>query len=124
MTKITVKHPIVEIDGDEMARVLWHAIKDRLILPYLNLELEYFDLSIQNRERTSDEVTLKAAQAVKNRGVGVKCATITPDETRVKEFGLKHMWKSPNGTLRNFIGGVIFREPIVCRNVPRLVSSW
>ena len=124
MTKIKVANPVVELDGDEMTRIIWHFIKDKLILPYLDLDLKYYDLGIEERDRTSDQVTVDAANAIKQYGVGVKCATITPDEARVEEFGLKQMWKSPNGTLRNILGGVIFRQPIICRNVPRLVPGW
>ncbi|MGB6427173.1 MAG: NADP-dependent isocitrate dehydrogenase [Methyloceanibacter sp.] len=124
MDKITVKNPVVDLDGDEMTRVIWHLIKEKLIRPYLDLDIRTFDLSIQNRDATNDQVTLDAAQAIDEHGVGVKCATITPDEARVEEFGLKQMWKSPNGTIRNILGGVIFREPIICRNVPRLVPGW
>jgi isocitrate dehydrogenase len=124
MAKIKVKNPIVELDGDEMTRILWAFIKDRLILPYLDIDLRYYDLSIQNRDETSDQITVDAANAIKQYGVGVKCATITPDEARVKEFGLKEMYRSPNGTIRNILGGVIFREPIVISNVPRLVPGW
>ncbi|HEU5048177.1 MAG TPA: NADP-dependent isocitrate dehydrogenase [Rickettsiales bacterium] len=124
MAKIKVKTPVVEIDGDEMTHVIWRFIKDMLILPYLDIDLKYFDLSIQNRDRTDDKVTFDAAHAIKEYGVGVKCATITPDEARVKEFGLKQMWKSPNGTIRNVLDGTIFREPIICRNVPRYVQGW
>jgi isocitrate dehydrogenase len=124
MEKITVKNPVVELDGDEMTRVIWHFIKDKLILPYLEVDLRYFDLSIQHRDATDDQVTLDAARAIKEFNVGVKCATITPDEARVKEFGLKQMWKSPNGTIRNELDGTVFREPIICRNVPRLVPGW
>jgi isocitrate dehydrogenase len=124
VNKITVKNPVVDLDGDEMTRVIWQLIKDKLIKPYLDLELRTFDLSIQNRDATDDKVTIDAAYAIKDCGVGIKCATISPDETRVKEFGLKKMWKSPNGTIRNILGGVIFREPIICRNVPRLVPGW
>ena len=124
MTKIKVANPVVELDGDEMTRIIWHFIKDKLILPYLDLDLKYYDLGIEERDRTSDQVTVDAANAIKQYGVGVKCATITPDEARVAEFGLKQMWKSPNGTLRNILGGVIFRQPIICRNVPRLVPGW
>jgi len=124
MTKIKVANPVVELDGDEMTRIIWHFIKDKLILPYLDLDLKYYDLGIEERDRTSDQVTVDAANAIKRYGVGVKCATITPDEARVEEFGLKQMWKSPNGTLRNILGGVIFRQPIICRNVPRLVPGW
>jgi isocitrate dehydrogenase len=124
MTKITVKNPIVELDGDEMTRVIWRFIREQLILPYLDLDIKYFDLSIQHRDLTNDRVTIEAANAIKDYHVGIKCATITPDEARVKEFGLKAMWKSPNGTLRNIIGGTVFREPIVMRNIPRYVQGW
>ncbi len=124
MGKIKVANPVVELDGDEMTRIIWRLIKDKLIHPYLDINLLYFDLSIEHRDATSDQVTIDAANAIKQHGVGVKCATITPDEARVKEFGLKKMWKSPNGTIRNILGGVIFREPIVCKNVPRLVPGW
>ncbi len=124
MSKIKVANPVVELDGDEMTRIIWHLIREKLIKPYLDIPLEYYDLSIQNRDATEDRVTVEAAEAIKRHGVGVKCATITPDEARVAEFGLKKMWKSPNGTIRNILGGVIFREPIVCRNVPRLVPGW
>ena len=124
MAKIKVDNPVVELDGDEMTRIIWQAIKDKLIHPYLDLDLLYFDLGIEHRDATNDRVTVEAAEAIKRVGVGVKCATITPDEARVQEFGLKEMWKSPNGTIRNILGGVIFREPIICRNVPRLVPGW
>src|ERR1700729_2241208 len=124
MAKIQVKTPLVEIDGDEMTRVIWALIKEMLILPHLDVELKYFDLSIENRDATGDQVTIDSANAIKQYGVGVKCATITPDEARVKEFNLKQMWKSPNGTIRNILGGCIFREPIICKNVPRLVPGW
>ena len=124
MSKIKVTNPVVDLDGDEMTRVIWQLIKDKLIRPYLDIELRTFDLSIENRDATDDQVTIDAAYAIKDCGVGIKCATITPDEARVKEFGLKKMWKSPNGTIRNILGGVIFREPIICRNVPRLVPGW
>jgi len=124
MAKIKVANPVVELDGDEMTRIIWALIKSKLILPYLDIKLDYFDLGIENRDRTEDRVTVDAAEAIKHVGVGVKCATITPDEARVKEFGLKKMWKSPNGTIRNILGGVIFREPIICKNVPRLVPGW
>lgn len=124
MSKITVKSPVVEIDGDEMTRIIWELIKEKLILPYLDIDLRYYDLSIENRDATNDQVTIDAANAIKEHGVGVKCATITPDEARVEEFGLKKMWKSPNGTIRNIIGGTVFREAIVCQNVPRLVPGW
>ncbi|MGI8950740.1 MAG: NADP-dependent isocitrate dehydrogenase [Chitinophagaceae bacterium] len=122
--KIKVANPVVEIDGDEMTRVIWKFIKDKLILPYIDVDLKYFDLSIQHRDETNDHVTIDAANAIKEFGVGVKCATITPDEARVKEFNLKQMWKSPNGTIRNILDGTVFREPIVCENVPRLVPNW
>ena len=124
MSKIKVKNPVVEIDGDEMTRIIWQFIKDKLILPYLDLPIEYYDLSVENRDATDDQVTVDAANAIKKHGVGIKCATITPDEARVEEFGLKKMWKSPNGTIRNILGGVIFREPIIMKNVPRLVPGW
>jgi len=124
MSKIKVANPVVDIDGDEMTRIIWQMIKDKLIFPYVDLPLEYYDLGIENRDATEDRVTVEAAEAIKRHGVGVKCATITPDEARVKEFGLKKMWKSPNGTIRNILGGVVFREPIICRNVPRLVPGW
>jgi isocitrate dehydrogenase len=124
MPKIKVKNPVVEMDGDEMTRIIWKFIKDKLILPYLDIDLKYYDLGIENRDKTSDQVTVDSAEATKKYGVAVKCATITPDEGRVKEFGLKEMWRSPNGTIRNIIGGTIFREPIVCKNVPRLVPGW
>ena len=124
MSKIKVAGTVVEIDGDEMTRVIWHAIKDTLLLPYLDIDLEYYDLSIQKRDETNDQITIDAAHAIQKHGVGVKCATITPDEARVEEFGLKKMWKSPNGTIRNILGGTIFREPIIISNVPRLVPGW
>jgi isocitrate dehydrogenase len=124
MAKIKVENPVVELDGDEMTRIIWKQIREQLILPYLDVPLEYYDLSIQHRDETDDQVTIDAANAIKQHGVGVKCATITPDEARVAEFGLKKMWRSPNGTIRNILGGVIFREPIVMANVPRLVPSW
>jgi isocitrate dehydrogenase len=124
MQKIKVANPVVDLDGDEMTRIIWQFIKEKLILPYLDLEIEYYDLSVQNRDATSDQVTVDAAHAIKKHGVGIKCATITPDEGRVEEFGLKKMWKSPNGTIRNILGGVIFREPIIMKNVPRLVPGW
>lgn len=124
MNKIKVENPVVELDGDEMTRIIWHAIREKLIHPYLDITLDYYDLSIENRDATHDQVTVEAANAIKKHGVGVKCATITPDEARVEEFKLKEMWKSPNGTIRNILGGVIFREPIICRNVPRLVPGW
>jgi len=124
MAKIKVANPVVELDGDEMTRIIWQLIKDKLIHPYLDIPLEYYDLSVENRDATGDQVTIDSAHAIKKHGVGVKCATITPDEQRVKEFNLKKMWKSPNGTIRNILGGVIFREPIICKNVPRLVPGW
>ncbi|MDJ1017434.1 MAG: NADP-dependent isocitrate dehydrogenase [Paracoccaceae bacterium] len=124
MTKIKVENPIVELDGDEMTRIMWAFIKDKLILPYLDIDLLYYDLGIEERDRTDDQITIDAAEKIKEVGVGVKCATITPDEARVEEFGLKKMWRSPNGTIRNILGGVIFRQPIICRNVPRLVPGW
>jgi isocitrate dehydrogenase len=124
MRKIEVLNPVVEIDGDEMTRIIWRMIKERLIEPYLSIKLVYFDLSIQNRDRTDDQITIEAADAIKKYGVGVKCATITPDQARVKEFSLKRMWPSPNGTIRNILGGTVFREPIICRNIPRLVPGW
>ncbi|MCC6863588.1 MAG: NADP-dependent isocitrate dehydrogenase [Rhodobacteraceae bacterium] len=124
MTKIKVTNPVVELDGDEMTRIIWDFIKQKLILPYLDINLKYYDLGIEERDRTNDQITIDAALAIKKHGVGVKCATITPDEQRVEEFNLKQMWKSPNGTIRNILGGVIFREPIICKNVPRLVPGW
>jgi isocitrate dehydrogenase len=124
MDKIKVANPVVELDGDEMTRIIWDLIKKKLILPYLDIKLEYYDLGVEHRDATGDKVTVEAAEAIKKHGVGVKCATITPDEARVKEFNLKEMWKSPNGTIRNILGGVIFREPIICKNVPRLVPGW
>ena len=124
MSKIKVANPVVELDGDEMTRIIWDFIKKKLILPYLDLDLKYYDLGIQERDRTNDQITIDAAHAIKRYGVGVKCATITPDEGRVAEFGLKQMWRSPNGTIRNILGGVIFRQPIICQNVPRLVPGW
>lgn len=124
MAKIKVQTPVVEIDGDEMTRIIWNFIKTKLILPYLDIDLKYYDLSIQNRDLTNDQVTVDSAEAIKQYGVGIKCATITPDEARVKEFGLKKMWKSPNGTIRNILGGTIFRAPIICSNVPRYVPGW
>jgi isocitrate dehydrogenase len=124
MAKIKVANPVVDMDGDEMTRIIWKMIKDKLIFPYLDLDLAYFDLGMEHRDATDDKVTVEAAEATKKYGVAVKCATITPDEARVKEFGLKKMWKSPNGTIRNILGGVIFREPIICQNVPRLVPGW
>jgi isocitrate dehydrogenase len=124
MSKIKVANPVVELDGDEMTRIIWDFIKQKLILPYLDIDLKYYDLGIEERDRTNDQITIDAAEAIKKYGVGVKCATITPDEQRVEEFGLKQMWKSPNGTIRNILGGVIFRQPIICKNVPRLVPGW
>ena len=124
MSKIKVKNPIVELDGDEMTRVIWEFIKNKLILTYLDLGIEYYDLGMKSRDDTSDQITIDCANAIKKNGVGIKCATITPDEARVKEFSLKKMWRSPNGTIRNIIGGTVFREPIICKNVPRLVPSW
>ena len=124
MTKIKVENPIVELDGDEMTRIIWQMIKDKLITPYLDIDLKYYDLGIEARDDTNDQITIDSAEAIKEIGVGVKCATITPDEARVEEFGLKEMWRSPNGTIRNILGGTVFREPIICRNVPRLVPGW
>ncbi len=124
MSKIKVKNPVVELDGDEMTRVIWEFIKKKLILPYLDLGIEYYDLGMKSRDDTSDQITIDCANAIRKNGVGIKCATITPDEARVKEFNLKKMWRSPNGTIRNIIGGTVFREPIICKNVPRLVPSW
>ena len=124
MKKIKVSTPIVEIDGDEMTRIIWNFIKEKLILPYLDVEIEYYDLGIENRDKTDDQITIDAANAIKKFGVGVKCATITPDEQRVNEFNLKKMWRSPNGSIRNILGGTVFREPIVCKNIPRLVPNW
>ena len=124
MQKIQVKNPVVELDGDEMTRIIWQWIRERLILPYLDVDLKYYDLSVEKRDETDDQITIDAANAIKQYGVGVKCATITPDEARVEEFSLKKMWKSPNGTIRNILGGVVFREPIVIDNVPRLVPGW
>ncbi|MGB0748189.1 MAG: NADP-dependent isocitrate dehydrogenase [Magnetospiraceae bacterium] len=124
MAKIPVKNPIVDVDGDEMTRIIWAFIKEKLILPYLDVDLKYFDLGIEKRDETNDQITIDAAKAIKEHGVGVKCATITPDEARVEEFGLKQMWKSPNGTIRNILGGTVFRQPIICSNVPRLVPGW
>src|ERR1700760_2834038 len=124
MAKINVKNPVADLDGDEMTRIIWKMIKDKLILPFLDLKTEYYDLGVEHRDATDDKVTVDAAEAIKRLGVGIKCATITPDEARVKEFNLKQMWKSPNGTIRNILGGVVFREPIICKNVPRLVPGW
>ena len=124
MDKIKVAKPVIELDGDEMTRIIWQFIKDKLILPYLDVDLHYYDLGIEKRDETDDQITIDAAEAIKEHGVGVKCATITPDEARVEEFGLKKMWRSPNGTIRNILGGTVFREPIICKNVPRLVPGW
>src|SRR5487761_2256603 len=124
MEKIKVRNPVVELDGDEMTRIIWQFIKEKLILPYLDLQIQYFDLGIEHRDQTGDQVTVDAASAIKACGVGIKCATITPDEARVKEFKLKQMWKSPNGTIRNILDGTVFREPIVMQNIPRLVPQW
>ena len=124
MKKIKVQNPIVEIDGDEMTRVIWRFIKEKLILPYLDIKIEYFDLNIENRDSSSDKITIDAAEAIKKHGVGIKCATITPDEKRLEEFKLKKMWRSPNGTIRNILGGTIFRQPIICKNIPRIISNW
>ena len=124
MPKIKVKNPVVEMDGDEMTRIIWHFIKDKLILPYLDLDIKYYDLSVQSRDNTKDQITIDAANAIKIHGIGIKCATITPDEDRVSEFNLTKMWRSPNGTIRNILGGTIFRQPIICSNVPRIVSNW
>ena len=124
MSKIKVLKPVVELDGDEMTRVIWKSIRDKLILPYLDIDLHYYDLGMEERDRTDDKVTVDSANAILKYGVGVKCATITPDEARVEEFKLKKMWKSPNGTIRNILGGTVFREPIICKNVPRYVPGW
>ena len=124
MSKIKVKTPVVEIDGDEMTRIIWQKIKDKLIFPYLDIDLKYYDLGIEKRDETDDQITVDSANAIKEYGVGVKCATITPDEERVEEFGLKEMYRSPNGTIRNILGGTVFRQPIICSNVPRLVPGW
>ena len=124
MAKIKVANPVVELDGDEMTRIIWKYIKDKLILPYLDVDIKYYDLGVENRDKTEDKVTVDSAEAIKKYNVGIKCATITPDEERVKEFKLKQMWKSPNGTIRNILDGTVFREPIVCKNVPRLVPNW
>ncbi len=124
MSKINIKNPVVELDGDEMTRVIWQFIKNKLILPYLDLKIQYFDLGMKSRDNTKDQITIDAANAIKSNGVGIKCATITPDEARVEEFNLKKMWRSPNGTIRNIIGGTVFREPIICNNIPKLVPSW
>jgi isocitrate dehydrogenase len=124
MAKIKVQNPVVELDGDEMTRIIWKYIKDKLILPYLDIDIKYFDLGMESRDATNDQITIDSAEAIKKYNVGIKCATITPDELRVEEFGLKKMWKSPNGTIRNIVGGTVFREPIICNNVPRLVPNW
>src|SRR5436190_23387176 len=124
MAKIKVANPVVDIDGDEMTRIIWKWIKEKLIFPFVGVGIDYYDLGMENRDATDDQVTIDAANAIKRHGVGIKCATITPDEGRVKEFNLKKMWKSPNGTIRNILGGVVFREPIICKNVPRLVPGW
>ena len=124
MAKIKVKNPVVELDGDEMTRIIWSFIKEKLILPYLDIDLKYYDLGMESRDKTDDQITVECAKAIQKYNVGVKCATITPDEDRVEEFKLKKMWKSPNGTIRNILGGTIFREPIICKNVPRLVPHW
>ncbi len=121
MAKIKVKNPVVELDGDEMTRIIWSFIKDKLINPYLDLDIKYYDLGIESRDKTSDQITIDSANAINKYGVGIKCATITPDEARVEEFKLKKMWKSPNGTIRNILGGTVFREPIICKNIPKLV---
>ena len=124
MSKIKVKNPVVELDGDEMTRIIWSFIKEKLILPYLDIDLKYYDLGMESRDKTDDQITIDSAKAIQKYGVGVKCATITPDEARVEEFKLKKMWRSPNGTIRNILGGTVFREPIICKNVPKLVPSW
>ena len=123
MAKIKVKNQVVELDGDEMTRIIWSFIKEKLILPYLDIDIKYYDLGIKNRDKTSDQITIDCANAIKEFGVGIKCATITPDENRVKEFKLKKMWRSPNGTIRNILGGTVFREPIICKNIPKLVPG-
>ena len=124
MPKIIVKNPVVELDGDEMTRIIWDFIKKKLILPYLDIDLKYYDLSVQKRDETDDQITVDAANAIKTYGVGVKCATITPDDSRVSEFNLKKMWRSPNGTIRNILDGTVFRQPIICQNIPRIVRTW
>ncbi len=124
MSKIKVENPVVELDGDEMTRIIWQFIKDKLVHPYLDIDLKYYDLGVESRDATDDQITIDAANAIREYGVGVKCATITPDEDRVEEFNLKQMWRSPNGTIRNILGGTVFREPIICKNVPRLVPGW
>jgi len=124
MSKIKVKNPVVELDGDEMTRIIWSFIKNKLISPYLELNIKYFDLGMESRDKSDDQITIDSANAIQQHGVGIKCATITPDEERVKEFNLKKMWRSPNGTIRNILGGTVFREPIICKNVPKLVPGW
>ena len=124
LSRIRVKNPLVELDGDEMTRIIWHMIREKLILPYLDMPIKYYDLSMQYRDQTDDQVTLDCAKAIRKYGVGVKCATITPDEARVEEFGLKKMWKSPNGTIRNYLNGTVFREPIIIKNIPRIIPNW
>ena len=124
MSKIKVKNPVVELDGDEMTRIIWSFIKDKLITPYLELDIKYYDLGMESRDKSNDQITIESANAIKLHGVGIKCATITPDEARVEEFKLKKMWRSPNGTIRNILGGTVFREPIICKNVPKLVPGW
>ena len=124
MSKIKVKNPVVELDGDEMTRIIWDFIKKKLILPYLDIDLKYYDLSVQKRDETNDQITIDAANAIKTYGVGVKCATITPDDNRMSEFNLKKMWRSPNGTIRNILDGTVFRQPIICQNIPRIVRTW
>src|SRR5215471_8755484 len=124
MAKIKVKNPVVEMDGDEMTRIIWQKIRETLILPYLDIDLKYFDLGVESRDATNDQITIDSANATRQHGVAVKCATITPDEARVKEFNLKQMWRSPNGTIRNILDGTVFREPIICKNVPRLIPGW
>ena len=124
MSKIKVKNPIVELDGDEMTRIIWSFIKEKLITPYLELDIKYYDLGVESRDKTSDQITIDSANAINKYSVGIKCATITPDEERVKEFNLKKMWRSPNGTIRNILGGTVFREPIICKNIPKLVPTW
>jgi len=124
MSKIKVKNPVVELDGDEMTRIIWSFIKEKLINPYLDLDIKYYDLGVESRDKTSDQITIDSANAINKHGVGIKCATITPDEARVKEFNLQKMWRSPNGTIRNMLGGTVFREPIICKNIPKLVPTW
>ena len=124
MSKIKVKNPVVELDGDEMTRIIWSFIKEKLITPYLDVDIKYYDLGVESRDKTSDQITVDSANAINKYGVGIKCATITPDEARVKEFNLKKMWRSPNGTIRNILGGTVFREPIICKNIPKLVPTW